>query len=57
MPFIPSNEQLADLLTKGLLKPTFDYLTSKLGMINIYELAWEEELHYFRRFDSINFVI
>ena len=57
MPFIPSNEQLADLLTKGLLRPTFDYLTSKLGMINIYELAWEEELHYFRRFDSINFVI
>ena len=34
------NEQLADILTKGLLKPTFDYLTSKLELIDIYEPAW-----------------
>lgn len=37
MAFIPMNEQLADILPKGLLKPTFDYLNSKLGMIDIYE--------------------
>ena len=35
-----TNEQLVDILTKGLLKPTFDYLTSKLELIDIYEPTW-----------------
>lgn len=37
MPCIPMNKQLSDIFTKGLLKPTFDYLTRKLGMIDIYQ--------------------
>lgn len=37
MPCIPMNKQLFDIFTKGLLKPTFDYLTRKLGMTDIYQ--------------------
>lgn len=36
MPFVPSAQQIADILTKGLLRPNFELLTSKLDMINIY---------------------
>ena len=36
MPFVPSNQQTADILTKSLARPIFECLTSKLGMIDIY---------------------
>ena len=36
LPFIPSNQQTANILTKSLRKTTFEYLISKLGMIDIY---------------------
>ena len=34
--YTPSNLQTADILTKALPTITFDNLSSKLGMINIY---------------------
>ncbi|KAA0035929.1 Cysteine-rich RLK (RECEPTOR-like protein kinase) 8 [Cucumis melo var. makuwa] len=36
IPYIPSSQQIADVLTKGLLKPHFDLCVSKLGLIDIY---------------------
>ncbi|KAL4025768.1 hypothetical protein IC575_014173 [Cucumis melo] len=33
---IPSSQQIADVLTKGLLRPHFDLCVSKLGLIDIY---------------------
>lgn len=42
MPFIPSAQQIADILTKGLFRQNFELLTSKLGMMNIIE---EDLLH------------
>ena len=36
MPFVPTSMQTMDILTKGLFKPTFDSLVSKLGLIDIY---------------------
>ena len=33
------SQQLADILTKGLTKQTFEFLVSKLGLINIYSQA------------------
>ena len=36
MPFVPTTQQIVDMLTKGLIKPNFEFLTSKLGMIDIY---------------------
>ena len=36
MPFFPSAQQTADILTKGLFRSNFELLTSKLGMTNIY---------------------
>ena len=38
-PYIPSQQQLADILTKGLRKPTFEAILSKLGMENTYSPA------------------
>ena len=35
-PFVPTNEQTADILTKGLFRPKFESLVIKLGMIDIY---------------------
>ena len=35
--YIPTNLQIADMLRKGLLKPTFESCISKLDMINIYD--------------------
>ena len=37
MTFVPTTKQLADILTKGLHKSSFESLTSKLGMIDIFE--------------------
>ncbi|GMP41435.1 hypothetical protein CsSME_00011533 [Camellia sinensis var. sinensis] len=39
MTYLPTGEQLADVLTKGLHKKQFDKLTSKLAMENIFKPA------------------
>ncbi|KAA0060549.1 Cysteine-rich RLK (receptor-like protein kinase) 8 [Cucumis melo var. makuwa] len=36
IPYIPSSRQVAEVLTKGLLKLNFDFCVSKLGLIDIY---------------------
>ena len=36
MPFVPTSQQIADILTKGLFKPNFELLVNKLGLIDIY---------------------
>ncbi|TYK26078.1 Retrovirus-related Pol polyprotein from transposon TNT 1-94 [Cucumis melo var. makuwa] len=36
IPYIPSSQQIADVLTKELLGPHFDLCVSKLGLIDIY---------------------
>ena len=36
MPFVPSSQQVADILTKGLFSPNFEFLVSKLDMLDIY---------------------
>ncbi|KAL0536844.1 hypothetical protein IC582_025807 [Cucumis melo] len=36
IPYIPSSQQIVDVLTKGLLRPHFDLCVSKLGLIDIY---------------------
>ncbi|EOY19350.1 Uncharacterized protein TCM_044423 [Theobroma cacao] len=35
-PFVPTSQQIADILTKGLLIPNYEFLINKLGMIDIY---------------------
>ena len=37
MPYMPTEEPLANVLTKGLHKGMFNYLINKLGMINIFK--------------------
>ena len=37
--YIPILQQVADIFTKGLPRPTFDFLTSKLELIDIYNQA------------------
>ncbi|XP_028064836.1 uncharacterized protein LOC114267940 [Camellia sinensis] len=39
MTYLPTGEQLADVLTKGLHKKQFDKLTSKLAMEDIFKPA------------------
>ena len=39
MPYIPTVEQVANILTKGLLKKQFDDLVSKLAMNDSFKLA------------------
>ena len=36
MPFIPTAQQIANIFTKGLFRPSFELFVSKLGMIDIY---------------------
>ncbi|KAA0042054.1 myosin-9 isoform X2 [Cucumis melo var. makuwa] len=36
IPYIPSSQQIANVLTKGLLRPHFDLCVSKLELIDIY---------------------
>ena len=36
MPFVPSTQQIVNILTKGLFRSIFELLTSKFGMMNIY---------------------
>ena len=40
IPFVSSENQLADLLTKGLPIKRFEELTSKVGMMDIHLPAW-----------------
>ena len=34
--YIPSSRRVANVFTKGLLRPNFDFCVSKLGLIDIY---------------------
>jgi len=36
MPFVPTTQQTADILTKGLVRSHFEFLISKMGLIDIY---------------------
>lgn len=36
----PTHHQIADILTKALPQVNFDKLSSKLGLINIYNPTW-----------------
>ena len=36
LPFVTSNQQTADVLTKSLARPNFERLIGKLGMTDIY---------------------
>ena len=40
MPFMSTNEQLANIFTKGLPKEAFKLLVNKLGLIDIFKLDW-----------------
>ena len=37
--YIPTDQKVADIPTKGLSRPTFEYLVGKLGLIDIYGQA------------------
>ena len=37
-----TNEQLAEISTKGLSKQAFEQLVNKLGLVDIFEPAWRE---------------
>ena len=39
MPFVPTQKQPVDIQTKGLQRPVFENLVSKLGMLDIYDPA------------------
>lgn len=36
MPFVPTTQQIVEILTKGLFRSSFEFLISKLGMTDIY---------------------
>jgi len=36
MPFVPSSQQVDDILTKRLFRPNFEFLVSKLDMLDVY---------------------
>ena len=40
IPYVPTTQQMADILTKGLYKKQFEFLVSKLAMEDIYKPAW-----------------
>ena len=39
VPYVPTTQQTADILTKGLYKKQFEFLVSKLAMEDIYKPA------------------
>lgn len=39
IPYVPSAEQTADILTKGLPRPLFGRMINKLGLFDVYNLA------------------
>ena len=39
-PYISSQDQLADMLTKGLPAPVFNRMISKIGMLDIHAQSW-----------------
>ena len=39
IPHVPSSEQTADILTKGLPRPLFEKMTNKLGLFDVYNPA------------------
>lgn len=44
IPYLPTTEQIADVLTKGLPKWQFNKLIDKLAMTDIFKPAWGEML-------------
>ena len=40
MTYVPTIEQVVDVLTKGLSRPFFEKLIDKLGMYILYNPAW-----------------
>lgn len=46
MTYIPTKQQVADVLTKGLPRPSFEALVTKLGMEHVYIPAWGGALEY-----------
>ena len=45
-PYVTTNQQLADILTKWVTVAVFEDLVSKLGMSDIYSPAWGGVLEY-----------
>ena len=43
-PFVKTRDQLADILTKGIVSRLFYHILSKMGMRDIFASAWEEVL-------------
>lgn len=39
LPFVPTTQQVAAILTKGLARSNFEHLISKLDLIDIYTLT------------------
>lgn len=39
MTYLPTKQQIADILTKSLLKPSYENLSSKLNKFDIHALA------------------
>lgn len=35
-PFVPSMQQIPDIVTKDLLRPSFEMFESKFGMLDVY---------------------
>ena len=46
IPYIPSSQQVADVLTRGLLRPNFDFCVSKSDLIDIYVPTWRGVLEF-----------
>ena len=52
--YIPTGQQVADILTKRLPGPTFEYFVGKLRLIDIYSQAWKGVLANKIFLDSLN---
>lgn len=47
MTYVPTKDQVEDMLTKSLPKNQFDLLVSKLVMEDIFKLAWRGSVEKF----------